>query len=147
MCGVGFFSIPAQAVVRVPFTSVCLEHGKANPQPRMKCKLVRPEVFTDKPAVQELLKLIAKGKLDRRAAQAAACHLASDMSWQELISKEYKETGSEPVPYFSGEELSGAQSIVAAAEQKAAEAAEKASEQPNQQPVVRDRVTGQVTSK
>src|SRR5262249_51399572 len=124
---------------------VCLEHGKADPQPRMKYKLVRPEVFTDKPAVHELLKLIAQGKLDKREAQAAAWHLASDMSWQELTNKEYKETGSEPVPYFNPAELSGARSIVAAAEQKAAEAKENAPE--SEQPVVRDRVSGKVTSK
>jgi hypothetical protein len=29
--GAGFFSIPAERTVSVPMTSVCLEHGKANP--------------------------------------------------------------------------------------------------------------------
>jgi hypothetical protein len=113
----------------------------------MKYKLVRPEVVTDKPAVHELLKLIAKGEFDKQAAQAAAWHLASGMSWQELTGKEYKETGAEPVPYFSDVDLSGARSIVAAAEQKAAEALENAAEEPTEQPVVRDRVTGRVTIK
>ncbi len=33
--GGGFFSIPPEKTVYVPYTSVCLEHGKVEPAPRL----------------------------------------------------------------------------------------------------------------
>lgn len=134
--GGGFFSIPAGATVRVPYHSVCLEHGKREPHPRMNYKLVRPEEFTQNAEVHELLKLIASRKLNKQAAQAAAWHLASGMSWQDLMAKKYDRVGVPDTPYFSRLQLAGAQEIVAHARLKASEQKEDAP----QAPVARDRV-------
>jgi hypothetical protein len=138
--GGGFFSIPPEQIVRVPYTSVCLEHGKKPPRPGSNYKLVRPEVYTDNTAVHELLKVVGTGKLNKQAAQAAAWHIANGMSWDELMAKKYNRVGVEDTPYFSQRELFGAQEIVALARKQAEEAAKAAPEQP----VLRDRVTGQV---
>ncbi len=43
--GAGFFSIPAERTVSVPMNSVCLEHGKANPNSRMTYRLANPRKF------------------------------------------------------------------------------------------------------
>ena len=138
--GGGFFSVPPDQIVRVSYNSVCLEHGKKPPRPGSNYKLVRPEVYTDNTAVHELLKVVGNGKLNKQAAQAAAWHIANGMSWEQLLAKKFDRALSEDTPYFSQQELAGAQEIVAHA-RKRAEEAEKAAPQ---QPVVRDRVTGQV---
>jgi hypothetical protein len=131
--GGGFFSIPPESKVRLPYKSVCLEHGKKDPHPRVQYKLVRVEEFTDKPELQELIKLVGSGKLDAQSAQAAAWHLANNMSWQALSAKTYDRVGTRDTPYFSQQQLAVAQSLVAAARSKAEEAAageKKADEQP-----------------
>jgi hypothetical protein len=142
--GGGFFSVPPEQIVRVPYTSVCLEHDKKQPRPGHTYKLVRPEEFTDNVAVHQLLKLIASGSLNRQAAQAAAWHLSSEMSWDQLMAKKYDRVGVEDTAYFSAQELYGAQEIVAEA-RRMAEESEQGQDAP-QQPVVRDRVTGQVVN-
>ncbi len=123
--GGGFFSVPPDRIARIPYTSVCLEHGKAEPRPQVKYRLVRPEEFSDDPVLHEVLKLVASGKLDKQAAQAAAWHLASGMSWQELANKKFNHVNAPDSPYFHPASLLAAQSIVAEAQRRAREAAER----------------------
>ncbi len=134
--GGGFFSIPPESKIRLPYKSVCLEHGKKDPHPRVQYKLVRVEEYTDKPELQELIKLVGTGKLDAQSAQAAAWHLANDMSWQALSAKLYDRAGAPDTPFFSRQQLAAAQSLVAAARSKAEEAAAGATKA-DDQPVAR----------
>ena len=69
--GGGFFSIPAEKTVSIPLNSVCLEHGKANPTPRMAYRIAKPSEVSDKPELNELLKLVGQNKVERGTAQAA----------------------------------------------------------------------------
>lgn len=141
--GGGFFSIPPEKTVRIAYNSVCLEHGKREPHPRMQYTLIRPEDYTDNTQVHELLKLVASGKLNQQAAQAAAWHLASGMSWQELVDKKYERVRAEDTPYFTPAQLQGAQEIVAAAKHRA-EDGSQGENQPRPQP--RDRVRNRVAA-
>lgn len=122
--GQGFFSVPAEQIVGVDYNAtVCLEHGKADPTPKSTYRLVRLEDYTDDKALQELLKLVATGKINRSAAQAATWHLTDDMSWQELANKKVRHVGGRgSTPYFNRRTLVGAQQLVALAEKKAEEA-------------------------
>ena len=111
--GGGFFSIPAETTVQLPFTSVCLEHGKADPRPSMTYKLVRLESYTKDPVLQQLITSYAGGKIDPEVAQAAVWHVANGMSWQELANKSVSSLGGLPSrPYFAPEKLMAAQSFV-----------------------------------
>jgi len=74
--GGGFFSIPPEKTVYVSYTSVCLEHGKTEPAPRMEYRMVKTETLVKDPALQELLKFVATGRVHQQAGQAAAWHLA-----------------------------------------------------------------------
>ena len=121
--GGGFFSIPAERVVRLPYNSVCLEHGKADPHPRVQYRLVSVEEYTDNVQLQETIKLVASGRLNQQSAQAAAWHIANDMSWQELAAKRYNRIGAPDTSFFSRGQLLAAQEIVAAAQVRAEEAA------------------------
>jgi hypothetical protein len=109
----------------VPYESVCLEHGKAEPRPQVKYQLVRPEQYSSDPALHELLKMVSAGKIDKAAAQAAAWHISSGMSWQELAGKTIDHVNAPDEPYFNPQSLQLAQAIVAEAH-KRAEQAEKA---------------------
>lgn len=113
----GFFSIPAGATVRLPFESVCVEHGKAIPTPRNSYRLVRAEAFSDKPELKTICRAIAEGKTDRAALQAAAWHVASDMSWEELATKKFNRAAAADTPYFTPSQLRAARRLVAEAAQ------------------------------
>lgn len=118
--GGGFFSIPPEKTVYVPYTSVCLEHGKVEPAPRMEYRMVPTEEMVKDPALQELLLLVATGRVNQQAGQAAAWHLADKMSWQELAAKSVKHLGgAPPTPYFNRAELQYASQLVGMAHERA----------------------------
>lgn len=120
--GGGFFTIPSHATVQVPLTSVCLEHGKAEPQPKMTYKLVPLETFTSDLALQELLIAVGSGRLEPGVAQAAAWRVANNMSWDHLSAKLIERLGGvDDEPYFSPAQITAAQELVAAARSQAAE--------------------------
>ncbi len=85
--GGGLMNLSPDRVRRLKVTTVCLEHGKKDPNPRMKYTIVPIEKFTKKKEVAELCKLLGTGRINRDAAQAAAWHFTDNMSWRELANK------------------------------------------------------------
>ena len=121
--GGNFFSIPPDQVVRVPTHTVCLAHGKPTPTSKMRYRLVEVDQYTKDTRLQELLKLIAKNRINQQVAQAATWHLTDNMSWQQLARKQVRHLGGvPPTPYFAPAHLMAAQQLVAAATQNAKEA-------------------------
>jgi hypothetical protein len=100
--------------------SVCLDHGKDNPRPAMQYQLVPLADYTSDPAVAELLKLYLNGQISQSAAQAAAWHFASDMSWGDLAAKVLRRATGARRPYFSATDLSTARHAAATARAEAA---------------------------
>jgi hypothetical protein len=124
MGGGGFFSIPPEKMVQVPYTSVCLAHGKPDPHPRNTYKLMPVDDYTEDPNLKELIRMVGTGKVNKQAAQAAAWHIADKMSWQELAAKSVRRLGGQGnLPYFSRNELLAAQQLVTQAEARAKERA------------------------
>jgi anti-sigma factor ChrR (cupin superfamily) len=120
-------------VISLPFNSVCLEHGKPEPTPSSRYKLVPVEQVSQDPVLYELLTVVGTGKVDSQAAQAAAWHLTDKMSFQQLAAKAMTHLGGlPPTPYFSQAQLQGAQQLLALSTQKAEERKDKkpAVEQP-----------------
>jgi hypothetical protein len=103
--GGGFFNVPAEKTGKLKVACVCLEHGKAEPRPAMAYEIRPIREANENPAVAELCKLLGAGRVDQRAAQAAAWHLASGMSWQELAAKELIYADGRREPYFASHEL------------------------------------------
>ena len=128
--GGGFFSIPAAETVKVQMNSVCLEHGKKNPTARSTYRLVPVEQFSDKPELKVLCSAIGTGKLDRNVAQAAAWHLSSNMSWDQLASKMFDRAAAADVPYFTRDQLVAAHQLVQGAQARAKELAAQTQETP-----------------
>jgi hypothetical protein len=120
--GGGFFSVPPEKTVQFPITTVCLNHGKAEPKPRMTYRLIKLEDFTSDPVLQELLVMVGTGAFDgnKQAAQAATWTVTDKMSWEKLAAKQIERVGGQPDdPYFTSAELSEAQQILAQAQGKA----------------------------
>ena len=113
--GGGFFNIPAERVAQIKGTTVCLEHGKPEPRPAMAYEIKPIESFTDKPEVQELCRMVGSGRINQRAAQAAAWHLNNGMSWAELAAKQTRYANGATQPYFHPQELQAAVRITQAA--------------------------------
>jgi len=119
----GFFSIPAERTLRVPYTSVCLEHGKPSPHPRTAYKIIPVEEYTEDPVLITLVNMVGTGRLDRGSAQAAAWNVANKMSWQQLAHLKYNRVAAPDVPLFTHGQLTGGQNIVTKAVEIAKEEA------------------------
>ncbi|MEO2015529.1 MAG: hypothetical protein ABGZ53_14275 [Fuerstiella sp.] len=108
--GPGFFSIPPEATVGVPYVSACLNHGKPDPTPRASFKLMKVSDYTKDRVLQELIALVGTDTLNPQAAQAAVWNRTDEMSWRELAAKfSYVVVGK--VPYFKAGELKMAKEL------------------------------------
>lgn len=122
MGGGGFFKVEPEKVGKLKMVTMCLEHGKKDPSPHVAYELKPVEFFTSDPKVIELVKMLARGEVDQRSAQAAAWHLASGMSWEELANKiGAKHLNGTTEPFFTAEQIRRGMVIAAQAERLAAE--------------------------
>jgi len=119
MGGMGFMNVPPEKVGKLKVTTVCLEHGKREPRAAMKYEIKPIEQFTDRKEVQELCRMLGRGMMPQRVAQVAAWHLANDMSWQELASKQLRFANGIRTPYFSSREIRAGMQVAAMATQLA----------------------------
>ena len=112
------FNIPPEEVAQLRLPSVCLEHGKPDPRPKMPYQLKPIESVTDKAEVAELCRMLGRGQLSQRAAQAAAWHLANGMNWEQLAGLNRKiSMGRIAERYFTAAELAeGKKAVEAVAE-------------------------------
>jgi hypothetical protein len=86
---------------------VCLDHGLRTPNGAAAYNIVPAEEWLeDRPAVVELLKGFGRGELNHNAVQAAAWHLNSDQSWDQLATKlQGARRNLNRSPYFSADEI------------------------------------------
>ena len=121
--GGGFFNVGPEKTVKLKIVSVCLEHGKKDPNPRVAYELKPIASFTQDSSVIELVGMLGRGEIDQTAAQAAAWHLASGLSFPELAAKiAAKHIDGQTEPYFTAAELERAQYFVRDAQHRTASA-------------------------
>ncbi len=111
--GGGFMRVPPERMKKMTVTTVCLEHGKPDPNPKMAYKIVPLETFTKDERVRVICDALGNGLVTQNTAQAAAWHLTDKMSWEELAKKnrvESKYVGN--IPWFSPIELRTAVAVV-----------------------------------
>ena len=118
--GGGMFNLAPEKVRKLRVTTVCLEHGKKEPNPRTKYVMIPIEMFPQKAEVLELGKMLSTGKLDQTAAQAAVWHYTDGMSWNQLARKVGVEhlNGTQE-PYFQRHQLNTAVRLSAIAQWRA----------------------------
>ncbi len=121
MGGGGMMSVMPERVRKVKVPTICLEHGKADPTPRMKY-VIRPiTAFTKDEQVIEVCKMLGRREITQNVAQAATWNLASGLSWSELATKNRVELRSVNYfeRYFSPAELAAALRVTGVASQRA----------------------------
>jgi hypothetical protein len=126
--GGGFMSVPPEKLRQFKVATVCLEHGKPNPRAQIPYAIKPLSEVTSSPEVKELLTAFGKGNLDQRATQAAAWHLANDLSWEELAAKRIDHLVGPDEPWFSPQEIRAGSEIANFAKEQAALKADKDSE-------------------
>jgi hypothetical protein len=132
--GMGMMRVAPERMRKLQVTTVCLEHGKPDPNPKMAYKMVPIEQFTNDPKIRVLCEALGYGQLTQNTAQAAAWHIMDDLSWQELANKnrvESKYVGN--IRWFSPIELRSAMTVVQeceriAEQRESSEAGESSSE-------------------
>ena len=104
--GMGMFNVPPEKVGQLRVATVCLEHGKGEPNERIPYEIKPLDKVTNRPAVVELCRALGTGQLNQRAAQAATWFLNNDISWQELSAKHYRyASGALGESYFKPQEI------------------------------------------
>jgi len=119
--GMGMMNIKPEQVAKVKVACVCLEHGKDIPHAKIPYDMVPIEQFSDDVAVKHVVTLLGNGEIDQRGAQAAAWHLANDMSWQELASKRIEHLNGSAEMYFHPREIQRGMQIASVAVARARE--------------------------
>lgn len=127
--GGGMFNVAPEKVGQFKVTTVCLDHGKAEPKPNMKYEIKPLEEYTDKAGVREILSMLGQGAVQQRVAQVATWHFNNNMSWQQLAAKELKFADGRRQSYFSAQELQAAMQVAVKAA-NLAEQHKKAAPQP-----------------
>ena len=82
----GFMRIAPEKTRKLTATTVCLEHGKPDPRPRIAYRMIPIEEFTDNTKVIELCRQLGQGSVMQKTAQAVAWNLANGLSWEKLAS-------------------------------------------------------------
>lgn len=116
MPGGGAFSIPPEKSRVVKVRTVCLEHGKPEPRPRHAYRLDRFDSFSSDPALQGVLEALGRGEISSQVAQAAAWHLSSGLSWEQIANERIDHVIDEDEPYFTAAEVHAARQVVSTVE-------------------------------
>lgn len=120
MGGGGFFRVEPEKVGKIKIVTVCLEHGKKDPSPHVPYKLLPADTFTKNQTTIETLKMLGRGEIDQRSAQAAAWNTESGLSWEELSAKVgAKHLNGSTEAYFSAGHIERGMRIVSEAERRA----------------------------
>lgn len=117
-----FAVAPGQKLaIRVP--TVCLEHGRREPTPRMPYRLEPLAKVSGDPRLDLVLGGLASGHLTQKVAQAAAWHIASGRTWEQLAAEVVDLAGGDrDPPLFTAAELVAAQQAVETATRLTADA-------------------------
>lgn len=109
----GMMRVAPNRQQKLAVTTVCLEHGKPDPTPKMAYKIVPLDLVTTDQRVHVLCEALGNRQVAQNTAQAAAWNLMDKMSWEELAAKnrvESKYTGN--IRWFSPIEIRSAIAVV-----------------------------------
>jgi len=106
------FNIAPEQVRFIDLHCLCLEQGKPNPRTGVKYELVPLDEANADPRLPELLAAAARGEVDRDTAQAAAWHVANNLSWEQLAELSQRVALNASRPVFNLHQLSRAKKLL-----------------------------------
>ena len=111
--GGGPFSLPPERTRTLRVPTVCLDHGKREPTPRIAYRMTALENCSTDPRLQDVMACLSSGAISQKVAQAAAWHISSGLTWQQLSAEMIVMAGGTPdVPFFTPAELAAARRLV-----------------------------------
>ena len=111
--GGGFFQVAPGAMKKVKVATVCLEHGKKDPNPKIAYEIKPIASFTTDQRVHQVCSLLGQGKMDQPTAQAAAWHLTDGLTWEQLAQKvKIRHLNGSTEMYFSPRQVTNAARLV-----------------------------------
>ena len=111
--GGGPFSLPPERTRTLRVPTVCLDHGKREPTPRIAYRMTALENCSTDPRLQDVMACLSSGAISQKVAQAAAWHISSGLTWQQLSAEMIVMAGGTPdVPFFTPAELAAARRFV-----------------------------------
>jgi hypothetical protein len=120
----GFFNVGPEKVGKLKIVTVCMDHGKNDPNPRVPYKLIPIEKYAKNADVSEVVKMMVKGEIDQHSAQAAVWHLQNGLEWEALASKiGAKHLNGSVEMYFSSSHMHRAMAASRIGAQRAEESA------------------------
>lgn len=132
--GNGFFSIPPEKTVQIKMRTVCLNYGLPDPNPGITYELRRLESEITDPVLCELLQRYTP-RIDQDAMQAAAWHLANNLTWKQIEHLSDNEVSAlAGGRMFTPRNVKAAQSLVKIAEEAAKDRPKAEPEQPAESP-------------
>jgi hypothetical protein len=109
-----FFSVPPERIVRVEYSSVCLQHGAPEPNSGNVYRLVQVDKFSSDRRLAKLLSYVGSDQYAANAVQAAAWHLTNQKSWDDLAALKFDRVNAPDEAQFSTADLSDARQLIAA---------------------------------
>ena len=85
--GGGVFSIPPGRTGKISVKTICLEHGKADPQARIDYVVKPISVLSNDAKVLEVCQMLANDEITQPVAQAAGWNIANNLSWEAMLTK------------------------------------------------------------
>ena len=111
--GGGPFSLPPERTRTLRVATVCLDHGKREPSPRVPYRMTAIDTCSSDPCLQDVMTALASGAISQKVAQAAAWHISSGRTWEQLAAEVISMAGGDPdVPFFTPAELAAARRLV-----------------------------------
>ncbi|MEL7497484.1 MAG: hypothetical protein AAFN77_07730 [Planctomycetota bacterium] len=118
--GGGVFNIPPGRVGKLQVKTFCLEHGKPDPQARLKYVIQPLDKLNSDANIFEMCRMLANDEIVQPVAQAAAWNVANGLTWQQLLVKNRIERMDGSFErYFHPMHLRYAQQVVVASVQRA----------------------------
>jgi hypothetical protein len=107
------FAVSAGQTLAIRVPTVCLEYGRREPTPRMPYRLEPLTTVSEDPKLALVLGGLASGHLTQKVTQAAAWHIASGRTWEQLAAEVIDRAGGDPdLPMFTAAELAAARKAV-----------------------------------
>lgn len=109
----GFLRIPPGKMRKVAATTVCLEHGKPEPNPRIEYRMMPITDYTSDTRLHTLCAKVGTGEIKQNTGQAIAWNLANNLSWERLAKENRVESrylGN--IRRFTNKELKDARAFV-----------------------------------
>jgi hypothetical protein len=115
----GFAAVPVGKTVQLQMRTVCLNYGRPDPNPGLSYVLTSVEKHSSDPALWQLLENYSP-RTDQKVMQAAAWHLASGLSWDQLARLPDSRLRGTGARLFNVRQVQTAERLVTALEQQMA---------------------------